>query len=100
MIFVTSPPAWFILSATACRPPALQQRIGSASKPRRRHRRFQTARCAQGRAISRAPFTSRMAAMSLGIYYWGARSACRRLTLAETKKSKGEQYGVGNSIVT
>ncbi len=27
-----------------------------------------------GRAISRAPFTSRMAAMSLGIYYWGARS--------------------------
>lgn len=41
-----------------------------------------------------------VAAMSLGIYYWGARSACRRLTLAETKKSKGEQYGVGNSIVT
>ncbi len=30
--------------------------------------------CAEGRAISRAPFTSRMAAMSLGIYYWGARS--------------------------
>ncbi|MER0132527.1 hypothetical protein KD913_09005 [Klebsiella pneumoniae] len=31
----------------------------------------------------------------------GARAAaCRRLTLAETKKSKGEQYGVGNSIVT
>ena len=27
MIFVTSPPAWFIVSATACRPPALQQRI-------------------------------------------------------------------------
>lgn len=27
MIFVTSPPAWFILSATACRPPVLQQRI-------------------------------------------------------------------------
>ncbi|MDW7257577.1 hypothetical protein [Klebsiella pneumoniae] len=49
-------------------------KIIAASKPRRRHRRFQTARCAQGRAISRAPFTSRMAAMSLGIYYWGARS--------------------------
>ncbi len=47
----------------------------SASKPRRRRRRFQTARCARrGRAISRAPFTFRMAAMSLGIYYWGARS--------------------------
>ena len=30
--------------------------------------------CAEGRAFSRAPFTSRMAAMSLGIYYWGARS--------------------------
>jgi hypothetical protein len=41
-----------------------------------------------------------VAAMSLGIYYWGARSCCRRLILAETKKSKGEQYGVGNSIVT
>lgn len=31
----------------------------------------------------------------------GARAAVRRrLILAETKKSKGEQYGVGNSIVT
>ncbi len=33
-----------------------------------------SALCAEGRAISRAPFTFRMAAMSLGIYYWGARS--------------------------
>lgn len=30
----------------------------------------------------------------------GRAAACRRLTLAETKKSKGEQYGVGNSIFT
>lgn len=41
-----------------------------------------------------------VAAMSWGFTTGARAAACRRLTLAETKKSKGEQYGVGNSIVT
>ena len=75
MIFVTSPPAWFIVSATACRPPALQQRISFCQQTTPPPSAVSNSTlCAEGRAISRAPFTSRMAAMSLGIYYWGARS--------------------------
>ena len=73
----------------------------SASKPRRRHRRFQTARCARRggqSAARRSPPGWRRCRWG---FTTGARAAaCRRLTLAETKKSKGEQYGVGNSIVT
>ena len=117
MIFVTSPPALFTVSATAsssgplpaittfspfsdrpclicaCRPPApvtpgkVQPGKGSDSSraPQQRISFCQSTTpppsavsnstlCAEGRAISRAPFTFRMAAMSLGIYYWGARS--------------------------
>ncbi len=73
----------------------------SASKPRRRRRRFQTARCARrgGQSAAR-PSPSGWRRCRWG-FTTGARAArCRRLTLAETKKSKGEQYGVGNSIVT
>lgn len=73
----------------------------SASKPRRRRRRFQTARCARrgGQSAAR-PSPSGWRRCRWG-FTTGARAvARRRLTLAETKKSKGEQYGVGNSIVT
>jgi hypothetical protein len=41
-----------------------------------------------------------VAVMSLGIYYWGARSCLPRLILAETKKSRGEGHGNGNPVVT
>ncbi len=75
MIFVTSPPAWFIVSATACRPPraAAEDQFLPVNHAAPSAVSNSTL-CAEGRAISRAPFTSRMAAMSLGIYYWGARS--------------------------
>ncbi len=86
-------------------PPAGRPRCSrgsvSASKPRRRRRRFQTARCARRggqSAARRSPPGWRRCRWG---FTTGARAAaCRRLTLAETKKSKGEQYGVGNSIVT
>ncbi len=102
MIFVTSPPAWFIVSATACRPPALQQRdqflpVNHAAAVGG----FKTARCARRggqSAARRSPPGWRRCRRG---FTTGARAAARRrLTLAETKKSKGEQYGVGNSIVT
>ncbi|EGF62021.1 hypothetical protein HMPREF9538_03548 [Klebsiella sp. MS 92-3] len=73
----------------------------SASKPRRRRRRFQTARCARrgGQSAAR-PSPSGWRRCRWGFTTGARAAACRRLTLAETKKSKGEQYGVGNSIVT
>ena len=55
--------------------PALQQRISFCQQTTPPPSAVSNSTlCAEGRAISRAPFTSWMAAMSLGIYYWGARS--------------------------
>lgn len=91
--------ARFMASAKRCQ--RCSRGSVSASKPRRRHRRFQTARCARRgghSAARRSPPGWRRCRWG---FTTGARAAaCRRLTLAETKKSKGEQYGVGNSIVT
>lgn len=101
MIFVTSPPAGSSYPPPPAGRPRCSRGSVSASKPRRRRRRFQTARCARRggqSAARRSPPGWRRCRWG---FTTGARAAaCRRLTLAETKKSKGEQYGVGNSIVT
>ncbi len=91
--------ARFMASAKRCQ--RCSRGSVSASKPRRRRRWFQTARCARrgGQSAAR-PSPSGWRRCRWGFTTGARAAACRRLTLAETKKSKGEQYGVGNSIVT